>query len=276
MRRVLVLTASLFTITLSLGAQAPAPGVDLATISRIRGEAITQSQAMETHWWLSEVFGPRATGTPGYQAAADWTIKKFNEWGLKNVHVERFPFGQGWTIERFSVHMVTPQTAALIGQPRWYSPSTNGPVLADVVHVKAATEADLAKYKGQLQGKIVVLQGPRTVRNLDGRIVLRMNDSDWAEAMKLPAPTPSAPPPSASGAMTPQQFAQLVQRFLVSEGAAAVLDRGADSDSSAGGTRIARLSVADARVWCDYAWRGDACAGCGDPDGAARERGDGG
>ena len=116
-------------------------------------------------------------------------MKKFNEWGLKNVHIERFPFGQGWTIERFSAHLLTPQTAPLIGQPRWYSPSTNGPVTSDVVHVKAANEADLAKYKGQLHGKIVDPAGARA-RCACSRIaiVLRMNDSDWAEAMKLPEP----------------------------------------------------------------------------------------
>ena len=92
------------------------PGVDQATIAKIRGEAMTQSQAMDTHWWLSEGFGPRATGTPGYQAAADWAMKKFNEWGLKNVHIERFPFGQGWSIDRFSVHLLTPQPA-VAGRP---------------------------------------------------------------------------------------------------------------------------------------------------------------
>ncbi len=119
-------------------AQAPA-GVDAATVNRIRGEAITRSQAMDTHWWLSEVYGPRATGTPAYTQGAEWVIKKFDEWGLKNIH-----------IERFSIHMTAPQTAALIGQPRWNSPATNGPVAADVVHLQAATEADLAKYKGQL------------------------------------------------------------------------------------------------------------------------------
>ena len=151
---------------------------------------MTQSQAMDTHWWLSEGFGPRATGTPGYQAAADWAMKKFNEWGLKNVHVERFPFGQGWSIDRFSVHLLTPQAAPLVGQPRWYSPSTKGTITSDVVHVKAASEADLAKYKGQLAGKIVILQAVRPVRMLEDRVVLRMNDADWAEAMKLPEPRP--------------------------------------------------------------------------------------
>ncbi len=208
MKRVLVL---LFLVGFSSYpvAQSSNP-LDSATINRIRGEAVVNSQAMETHWWLSEVFGPRATGTPGYTQGAEWVMKKFGEWGLTNIHIERFPFGQGWTIERFSAHMTAPQTASLIGQPRWNSPSTNGPVTADVAYVKAANEADLDKYKGQLRGKIVVLQGPRAVRMLDGRVVLRMTDNDWAEAMKLPpppatttAPAPAAAPQRAGCAHTP-------------------------------------------------------------------------
>jgi Iap family predicted aminopeptidase len=38
--------------------------------------------------------------------------------------------------------------------------------------------------------------------------------------------------------MTPQQFNALVQKFLLAEGAAAVLDRGSDSDLSAGGSDL--------------------------------------
>ena len=227
------LVITLISIGVSLGAQSSNP-LDTATINRIRGEAIANSQAMETHWWLSEVFGPRATGTPQYQQGADWVMKKFSEWGLQNIHIERFPFGQGWTIERFSAHLIAPQTAPLIGQPRWYSPSTSGPVTSDVVRVQATTEADFEKYKGQLQGKIVVLQGPRAVRMLEGRVVLRMNDADWKEAMVVPDPT--AKP--AGGGNAAQQFAQALQKFLVSEGVAAVLDRGSDADLSAGGSDL--------------------------------------
>ena len=236
MRRSFLVACCLAFITVTIAAQQPA--VDQATIARIRGEAITQSQAMDTHWWLSEGFGPRATGTPGYQAAADWVMKKFNEWGLKNVHIERFPFGQGWSIDRFSAHLLTPQPSVVIGMPRWYSPSTKGVITSDVVHVKASTEADLAKYKGQLAGKIVILQAARPVRMLEDRVVLRMNDADWAEAMKLPEPRPAPNAPAAAGAMTPQQFAALVQKFLLAEGAAAVLDRGSDNDLSAGGSDL--------------------------------------
>ena len=234
--RSLYLISSLSFISLSLNAQGP--GVDNATIAKIRGEAMTQSQAMDTHWWLSEAFGPRATGTPGYTAAAEWAMKKFNEWGLKNVHVERFPFGQGWSIDRFSAHLLTPSPAPLIGMPRWYSPSTKGIVTSDVVHVKVANESDLAKYKGQLAGKIVIVQPARAVRMLEDRIVLRMNESDWSEAMKLPEPKPAPAPAPAPSGPTPQQFAQIVQRFLVAEGAAVVLDRGSDGDLSAGGSDL--------------------------------------
>ncbi len=243
MNRRFFLALALVSITVSVGAQVP--GVDQATIAKIRGEAMTNSQAPETHWWISEGLGPRPTGSPGYTAAADYVMKKFNEWGLKNVHTERFAFGQGWTVERFSAHLLTPQPATLIGQPRWYSPSTNGTVTADVVYVRAANQAELDKYKGQLRGKIVILQPVRTVRMLDGRVVLKMNDADWKEAMELPPAAPAGRPAgagargaNAGGAMTPQQFANLVQEFLVTEGAAAQLDRGSDSDMSAGGSDL--------------------------------------
>ena len=220
-----LVTLLLFLSAALVSGQAPTAGLDRATIARIRGEATDRSQAMEHLWWLSEVYGPRATGTPALDAASQWAMKRFAEWGLANVHQERFPFGQGWTIERFSLHLVAPQTQAFIGQPRWNSPSTDGPVLSDVVHVKAASEADLAKYQGQLRGKIVVMQPVRAVRLLDGRVVLRMNEQDWTEAMAVP---PAAEPAAgqAERIRAAQAFAAAVQRFLVAEGVGALLERG--------------------------------------------------
>ncbi|MCC7124923.1 MAG: M20/M25/M40 family metallo-hydrolase [Acidobacteria bacterium] len=227
---------SLFVLSvITLGAQSAS---DLVTIGRIRTEAIQRSEAMDHVWWMSEVHGPRATGTPAFEQASQWAMQRFTEWGLKNAHQERFAFGQGWTIERFSVHLVTPQTQTFVGQPRWNSPATNGPVLADVVYVKATSEAELAPFKGQLRGKIVVVQAPRVVRMLEGRLILRMGDAEWEEAMHLPLATAApagGPSPAQQAAM---RFQQTLQQFLVTEGAAVVLDRGSDGDETPGGSDL--------------------------------------
>ena len=235
MKKALTLAALL------LVAIAPSARAQVAadTIGRIRAEATERSQAVDHAWWLSEVYGPRATGTPAFEQASEWAMKRFTEWGLKNVHQERFPFGQGWTIERFSAHLVAPQTQAFVGQPRWNSPSTSGAVLADVVQVKATTDAELAKYKGQLMGKIVVMQPVRAVRMLDGRIILRMGDQEWSEALQMPEPEPAA---AGSGPSATQKAAQAfqasVQRFLVTEGAAVLLERGSNADEVSGGSDL--------------------------------------
>jgi hypothetical protein len=107
-----------------------------------------------------------------------------------------------------------------------------------VVQVRAQSEADLSKYQGQLRGKIVVMQAARPVRLLDDRIVLRMSEQDWTEAMTVPPPAPAPPPEAIERARAAQAFAAAVQRFLVAEGAAALLERGAANDLSAGGSDL--------------------------------------
>jgi hypothetical protein len=51
----------------------------------------------------------------------------------------------------------------------------------------------LRSIKVSSQAKIVILQAVRPVRMLEDRVVLKMNDADWSEAMKLPEPRPAAP-----------------------------------------------------------------------------------
>jgi carboxypeptidase Q len=155
-------------------AQAQSP-VDLGTISRIKQEALGKSQVMDHVGWMSDVYGPRVTGTPNFQRASEWAMKRFTEWGLANVHQERWAFGQGWRVERFSAHIVAPEPQPIIGYPRTFSPSTKGTVSGDVVRVDIRSEADFAKYQGKLKDKIVLPQGVRRVRMLEDRVILRMN-----------------------------------------------------------------------------------------------------
>src|SRR6266576_938629 len=71
--------------------------VDLYTINRIRTEAFQNSKVMENAFYLTDVYGPRLTGSPGIQAAAEWAVRRFNEWGLASAQLEKWgrPFGRG-------------------------------------------------------------------------------------------------------------------------------------------------------------------------------------
>jgi hypothetical protein len=218
-----------------------APVLDAAVIARLREEATLRSQVYEHVWWLSEVFGPRVTGTPAFAQASEWAMQKFRDWGLANVHQERWAFGQGWTINRFAATMLEPQPAVLVGAPRNYSPATVGTVVSEVVAVRIDSEADFANYAGRLRGKIVVMQPARAVRMLEGPVILRMDDGPWWNEASTPVePAPVAAPSAAAAAAAKarQQLAAATQRFLVDEGVGALLERGSDDDLSAGGSDL--------------------------------------
>ena len=152
--------------------------------------------------------GPRVTGTPNYQAGDRLGDEAVHRVGAGERHMERFAFGQGWRVERFSAHIIAPEPQPIIGYPRTYSPSTKGTITGDVVRVDIRTEADFAKYKGSCAARSSLPQAARAVRMLEDRIVLRMNEEDRAEAMTLPEPRPRPRPGGDAAAMPPQQFAQ--------------------------------------------------------------------
>jgi carboxypeptidase Q len=236
--------------------------IDYTAIGQIRDEGLNRSQVMDTLFWLTDRYGPRLTGTPAMNDAGNWAMKKMTEWGLANVHREEWDFGRSWSLVRFSAHMVAPQIQPLIGFPKTWSIGTDGPVTADVVQTTIATDADLAKYKGQLKGKIVLSQPSRTVRMLEGPIIVRMDGELAAEAETTPIPAqrgrggrggargaapgaavrgapddPSSEPPGGA-AQSPQQFQQRVLQFYKDEGVVAVFDRGTDADTANMGSNL--------------------------------------
>jgi len=222
---------SLLLISTTAAAQAPEP-VDAEAVARIKQEGLARSQVMDHLVWLSDVYGPRVTGSPAFADASAWAIRTLTAWGLVNAHQETFAFGRGWSVERFSAHLVAPQVQPLIGYPRAWSPSTPGAVTADVVAVDIRSDADFAKYRGALRGKIVLTQPARAVPMIDGRVVLRMSDADLAEAATI------VPPPPAGRRASDPGFAARVHAFLLAEGVVAALDRGSDDVRVEGGSEL--------------------------------------
>src|SRR4051812_22935542 len=196
-------------------AAAQSEKLDYAMLGRIRDEGLNRSQVMDHVSWLSDVYGPRLTGSPGIQQASEWAMKTFRSWGLVNVHQERWAFGKGWSLVRFSAHLVEPQIQPLIGFPQEWSAGTKGPVTAEVVRAQITNEADFAKFHGKLTGKIVLSQPARVVRMLEGPIVLRMDAKNIAEAETTPVPAPTAGGGGRGGAAA--AFRQKLAEFYVAE-----------------------------------------------------------
>src|SRR5215831_952397 len=177
---VLILLCSLTLTGLSVGAQAPAgEKIDLDSVAKLKDAEMNHSQVMDILSFLTDVYGPRLTGSPNAKAAAEWAKGKLAEWGGQNSHLESWgPFGRGWALQKFSASAVEPQAFPLIAYPKAWSPSTNGAVTGEVIYLDATTPEDLDKYKGKLKGAIVMMSPLREVQAHFKAEGHRMTDED--------------------------------------------------------------------------------------------------
>jgi hypothetical protein len=220
--------------------------IDLAALQRIKEEGFDRSKVMDTVWWLTDMYGPRLTNSPQMRNAADWAVKKMNEWGLVNVKQEPWgtEFGRGWSNQRTVLVVTKPEPWPVIAYAKSWTPGTGGPITADAVLAPLTTEADLATFKGKLKGKIVLLQRPRDVSLLWAAPATRFTDQQLDQMQEQPMPRAGGPGrggfnQGGPGALTTAKR----NEFLVAEGVAAVLEPGAgmgDSGSvlvASGGSR---------------------------------------
>src|SRR3954463_15677039 len=83
--------------------------IDTDALNKIRDEGFNRSQVMETASWLTDVYGPRLTGSPTTKQAANWAINRMKSWGVSNPHTEVWgPFGRGWIADRFYMQVLSP------------------------------------------------------------------------------------------------------------------------------------------------------------------------
>lgn len=120
---------------------------------KIRQEENSHSQIMRTMHFLSDVYGPRLTGSPNHKAAAEWAAKQMTEWGFVNAHLEPWDFGHpGWANEHVEAHIVSPMKAALVVQPLAWTPGTKGTVTAKAFNLVAPQGPEVAQPEGARGG----------------------------------------------------------------------------------------------------------------------------
>jgi hypothetical protein len=175
--------------------------VDLGVVDRIKQEAFANSQVMDHLLNLTDVHGPRLTGSPQFDNAAKWTTDRLTQFGLANVHIERFPFGRRWSAEQYSLELLTPHYMRLAAMPLAWSDSTSGAIagepllapfeLAFARGPKRLAEA-FAAYKkqwtGKLRGRIVLFTPAQSTPPREAPLFKRQTEAELAELSRSPDP----------------------------------------------------------------------------------------
>ena len=167
--------------------QAAGEPIDAELNARIREEGLERSQLERIVHQLTDVYGPRLTGSPNLENAGRWAIKTMEGWGLRNGRMEPWNWGhEGWLNERAAGHIVSPIKDRLEFEVVGWTPSTNGTVTAEAVHLVAPqgplaadagaggrgparlgpTESELTAYLETMAAKVkgrIVLVGPPSI-----------------------------------------------------------------------------------------------------------------
>jgi len=192
--------AAAFLCTLLLSVPGFAEDVDLEVVHRIKQEAFYHSRVMDYMNLIADENGPRMSGSPGYRRAAEAAVGAFKEAGIPDAGLEVWgTFGRGWDWKRASVQMIRPQETSLSAYPGDFSPGTAQPVTGEVIFApvwelesEAPENGDLEKlaaqietwknrWRGQLKGKIVMLDHPRPFKLPDEPETFRLDEEDLAE-----------------------------------------------------------------------------------------------
>jgi len=229
------LAIGLIAILLCLPALAQ-NGAEKDLLDRIRQEEKNNSQIMKTMHMLSDMYGPRLTGSPNHKAAAEWAVKQMTAWGMKNGHLEPWDFGHvGWLNERLTAMIVSPVKDVLTVEALAWTPSTRGVVTAKAYQMilpERPTQEQLTAYfetqKAKVRGRIV-LAGKHTVVPVDlNPPAKRLTDEQAQQrygpnarpggGFPQPSPTPT-PAPGAPRRLTNRQIDEQTDTFLKTNGA---------------------------------------------------------
>jgi hypothetical protein len=204
--------------------------------ARIRQEARSNSQIMRMLHVLTDIHGPRLTGSPNLEAAGRWALRQMESWGLTNGRMEPWDFARpGWTSELAWGAITSPVKDALDFEVLAWTPGTNGTVTGRAVHMippVQPSEAELASYFASLEAQVkdaIVLVGPARTVPVDFTPPAKRRPDEAVRAQYDPAAAPAgrgrggrggrgvqAP---AGGALSLADVGARVDRFLLAAGA---------------------------------------------------------
>ncbi|WP_213979058.1 M20/M25/M40 family metallo-hydrolase [Sphingomonas sp. dw_22] len=234
--------------------------------TRIEAKVAADSRIMALLHQITDVHGPRLTGSPQLRAAQDWAAEILKSWELQDVHLEPWDFGhQGWSNELTEASVVAPYQAPINARALPWSPSTAGLVTTNAVlllppglgavsgrsaasspdpaswakptpraPVAMPTLAELTAYLNSMKSKVrgaAVLVGRAATPSHDFTPApLRRSDAEllaFASGARPGRRSPEPVTPPQPGRLSPDEVDNIVAKFLLDNGAAArIVDSG--------------------------------------------------
>jgi carboxypeptidase Q len=191
---------------------------------KIADEVKAHSELMKNLEYLTTQVGARLTGSPQMQAASEWTLKRFRDYGI-DAHLETTNIAHGWTRGLETAEITSPIQRRIGIHAFGWSKGTEGDVTGEVVFVEVQKLADLDQYKGKLKDKVVMLRKPADMSKLDP-------DPENAYDAVI-APRRGVPKPG----MNRRDTLQIIKQVAAEQAALVVVDSGkSDSLYSMSGT----------------------------------------
>ena len=154
-------------------------GVNQEMTRKIIDEEQKHSQLMSNFEYMTDMIGPRLTGSKKLKRANEWMAEKFKEFGCENVHLEGFEFGRGWQRGIAYGRLTAPYELQLDFRALAWTPGTNGLTSGSVLLLTSANDVD--KHKGQLKGAFVLAGPPTNVLPDFEPHARRMRDNEFKE-----------------------------------------------------------------------------------------------
>jgi hypothetical protein len=193
----------------------------MAADQKILGEIKDHNEIMSNLEYLSDMIGPRLTGSENLRKANDWTKERFSAYGIANAHLEAWQIAHTWTRGSALGRIVSPVEHRLTLASYAWAPGTNGAVHGRVAYVNATSMEELQKYKGKLQGAIVIMNEPSPLPAPDEPAVNPMLVPYGDSFLLVSPPRPNERRPQYGPGI--YKFGADRAEFLKSEGIAALM-----------------------------------------------------
>ena len=159
--------------------------VDTAGSGALIDQAMNHSEVMQNLQHLSDVIGPRLSGSPAMRRANEWTAERFRSYGL-TAALEPYTFGVTWERGSATVRLAAPFSRDITAHSWAWTQGTGGKTLSGpVVLTDLSTPESLAVYRNKVKGAWVLPRAPLPTWNPDGPPMTAADSADLQSQIKF-------------------------------------------------------------------------------------------